>query len=667
LPAVKKVSNHKMFHQVVATVDQIMPINTQEGTGLVHTAVSAGTEDYKLGQKLGLPMIPVISNDASYLDGLGFLAGKNAKKNPKLILDYMVNKGFVFKIENYKHRYPGCWRCKTELVWKVTDEWYIAMDKNSKLDRKGPLRERMINSAKKIRWIPKFGLKRELDWLNNMHDWLISKKNRYWGLCLPIWECGSCGNVEVIGSKEELKSRAVSGWNKFEKPYLDFVTIKCSRCREHIKRIEPVGNPWLDAGIVPFSTISKDNKSMPLYLSDKKQWEKWFPANFITESFPGQFKNWFYSLIAMSSVLEGQSPVQTVLGFATMTDENGHPFHKSSGNAIEFVEGAQKAGADIIRWICARQNPVDNIFFGYNLANEIRRRFYLKIWNVYNFFVTFANIDNFKPDKKFTTSTNILDIWILVRLNELVYEVTHQLDEFDASRSAQTIELFVDDLSNWYLRRSRDRGGFVANKKDKDKFYQTLFRVLKSLSLTLAPFMPFISEVIYKNLTKNESVHLADWPTYSKLTKSELSLINEMHRLRVLVERVHAKRRKENLPVKRPLLKLIVTSKVNTLNSKLLEIAADELNIKEVVWKMGKRESLIFDKKMTPILEEEQKTRELIRSIQNERKVMMLSLTQKIHVENEWIPTSKLLVQELLNKTQSVKIVQGQKLLVHKV
>ena len=217
------------------------------------------------------------------------------------------------------------------------------------------LRERMKNSASKINWIPGFGMEREMDWLNNMHDWLISKKNRYWGLALPIWECKKCGNFEVIGSKEELNERSVTGKLKGtpHKPQIDEIKIKCSKCGEITQRIEPVGNPWLDAGIVAFSTISSDN-TKPLYLTDRKEWQKWFPAEFITESFPGQFKNWFYSLIAMSTVLEDINPMKTVLGFGSMLDEHGEAFHKSKGNSIEFNEGADKIGVDVMD-VCARK------------------------------------------------------------------------------------------------------------------------------------------------------------------------------------------------------------------------------------------------------------------------------------------------------------------------
>jgi isoleucyl-tRNA synthetase len=676
LPSVKKVSSHPKFHTVVATDDLIMPITTEEGTGLVHTAVSAGTEDYRLGQKIDLPMIPVINDDASYKEGLGFLTGKNAKKHPEIIFDYLEGRekkaeNWVFDKFLYKHRYPVCWRCKEELVWKVTDEWYIAMDKPTK---EGPsrgltLRERMMKAAKKIKWIPSFGLKREIDWLKNMSDWLISKKNRYWGLALPIWECQECGHFEVIGSKEELKEKAVSGWEKFEgksphKPQIDFVKIKCPKCGNIMSRIEPVGNPWLDAGIVSFSTISKDNHSAPLYLVDKDEWRKWFPADFITESFPGQFKNWFYSLIAMSTVLEDENPTKTVLGFATLLAEDGRPMHKSWGNFIEFNEGAEKMGVDVMRWIYARQNVSENLLFGYRLADETRRRFHLKLWNVYNFFVTYANIDNWKPGGKIEEADlSVLDKWILLRLEDLVKEVTENLDRYDAATASGLIEVFVDDLSNWYLRRSRDRVGFLAEDRlSKEAFYQTLYLVLEVLSRLLAPFTPFISDEIYCNLTKKESVHLSEWPHLDfAFLDGEKNLVEDMVYLRDIVEKVHAKRKELGIPVRQPLIEAIVVSpdkRFEKLSMDLFKIAEDELNVKRLVFKFAKEELVELNTKITPKLEEEAKARELLRKIQEERKKMNISFTQPTIVYSPWLPKDKQFLQMILKKSSSSKILK---------
>lgn len=698
LPIVAEISaKNDKFHTVVATDDLILPISTEEGTGLVHTAVSAGSEDFKLGKKLGLPMIPVIEDDASYMSGLGFLTGQNAKKNPGIILEYLkkldeAGRHFYFKTEKITHRYPACWRCKTELVWKVTDEWYIAMDEPSKLKAKREkskvtewgedegepappdtrtLRERMRVTAGKIKWIPGFGLEREMDWLTNMHDWLISKKNRYWGLALPIWECKNCGNFEVMGSKEELKERAVEGWKTFEKktphkPQIDAVKIKCSRCGHIMTRIEPVGNPWLDAGIVPFSTISENNKAAgfeptktkPLYLTDREEWKKWFPAAFITESFPGQFKNWFYSLIAMSTVMEDANPFETVLGFATLFDEHGRPMHKSAGNTIEFMEGADKIGVDVMRWMYVRQNPAENLLFGYHAADEIRRRFHLKLWNVYNFFVTYANLDGWKPSRA-TSGKSVLDKWILARLNQTVGAVTESLEKYDAFAASQTIEKFVDDLSLWYVRRSRDRVGPAAESaKDRDAFYNTTYNVLTTLSRIMAPFTPFMSDTLYMNLTKEESVHLTEWPSYKVVSVAERQLMSQMEVMRQIVEKVHSVRKENGIPVRQPLSKVKVWGDAKVSDKAVLALGMEELNIKQIVFASGE-EKIELDTKITPELAEEAEARELIRKIQEERKRLGLNLTQKVTVRTDKVPTNTKLVQWMSRKAQIEKFEKG--------
>ena len=541
LPIVKSAGkeNPKTFHNIVLDKDLVTAV---EGTGIIHIAPGAGSEDFQLGKRENLPVIALIDEEATYINGLGDLSGKNAKENPNLIFEKLKTQEggkFLFKLEDYNHRYPVCWRCKTELVWRVVDEWYIAMDARAHQGAKD-YRSRMIKVAKEIRWLPKWGLERELDWLANMQDWLISKK-RYWGLALPIWEC-SCGNFEVIGSKKELKKRAIEDWDKFSghsphRPWIDKVKIKCSKCGRIISRIPDVGNPWLDAGIVSFSTMPKE----------------WYPADFITESFPGQFKNWFYSLLAMATILEDKAPFRTVLGFATLLAEDGRPMHKSLRNAIEFNEGADKIGVDVMRWMYATQNPTDNLLFGYHKADEVRRRFHLMLWNIYNFFVTYANIDGFKvkSQKSKVKSDNVLDRWILSRLNQLIKTATQSLEKYDAFAASHTIEDFVNDLSTWYVRRSRDRVGPTASAgEDKNSCYTTLYEVLVTLTKLLAPFTPFLAEEIYKNLTGKESVHLEDW---SKTGKIERKLLAEMEMVRRICELGHARRKEAGIKVRQPL------------------------------------------------------------------------------------------------------------------
>src|SRR3989344_2458749 len=540
LPRVKEVAqkNPTTFHTIISTDDRIMPINTEDGTGLVHTAVSAGQEDFQLGKKLGLPLIEVIGEDASYLEGLGEFSGQNAKKNPKIILDYLTRKdaeidtekrgNWVFKILPYKHKYPTCWRCKTELVWRVVDEWYISMDK---------LRKPLENIVKEINWIPAFGKERELDWIKNMHDWLISKK-RYWGLTLPIYEC-ECGHFEVIGSKEELKKRAIEGWEQFDgnsphRPWVDAVKIKCKKCKKTVDRIKDVGSPWLDAGIAPFSTIQ--------YFSDKKYWKKWFPVDLISESFPGQFKNWFYSLLVMSAVLEETAPMKTIFGYASVRDEKGEEMHKSKGNAIWFDEAVEKIGADPMRWMYMRHNPADNFNFGYKAADEIKRKL-LTLYNVYTFFGTYVVKKDYPAVEEIPTPKNILDKWIISKIGHLVKVAEFNLDKYDVAKAMLAIEdFFINDLSLWYLRRSRKR--FHEEFSGREEAIETLYYVLLNTAKVIAPAMPFFAEEMYQNLktvAMPESVHLCDWPKV-KESETDLELEEKMDEVRNVVTMALAER-----------------------------------------------------------------------------------------------------------------------------
>jgi len=660
LPAVKEVAEEspKLFHTVVETDTQILPINLTEGTGLVHTAVSAGVEDFKLGKKLGLPMIPVIGDNADYLEGLGFLSGQNAKKHPEIILDYLEQRdqedadkgGWVFKIEGYKHRYPACWRCKAELVWKVADEWFIAMDKPGK---KGEtLRSMMIKVAGKIKWIPSFGLDRELDWLNNMHDWLISKKNRYWGLSLPIYECEKCKIFQVIGGHDELKEKAVRGWNKFEghtphKPYIDEVVIKCDQCDGEAKRILDVGNPWLDAGIIPYATLVDPKTKKVSYLTDKKYWAEWFPADFITESFPGQFKNWFYSLIAMSSVLEETNPFKTVLGYATCVGADGRPMHKSWGNSIEFNEAAEKMGVDVMRWMYCRQDPKKNLLFGFNLANDIKRSFHIPLWNILNFFLTYSELDGFAdklvdPDK---TKLTLLDSWLLAKLYATVDKVKLSLNRYQANLASEAIESLVLEASQWYLRLSRQRVWQNSeDKEDKLAFYSTLKYFLKELTILLSIFLPYFSEEIYSHLSQNQaSVHLETFPKLNPDWENP-SLVTDMTKLRQMAETGHIERKRNNIKVRQPLAQIeyfLDSEKMPELTKNFSAYQAllkRELNLKKVLFTSSKENTAKLDTVLTDDLTWEGKVRDLVRQVQKMRQEKGYKITDYIILQIPKVP-----------------------------
>jgi isoleucyl-tRNA synthetase len=500
-----------VVHPVIAWDE----VTDDEGTGIVHIAPGCGEEDFALGKRDGLPVLDPIDEFGVFREGYGWQTGRFAGATPDTdsdlaadVAEDLAAKGLVVSREKYRHHYPVCWRCGTQLLFRLVDEWFIAMD---------PLRSEISDVTHGVDWVPDgIGLEeRELDWLRNMRDWMISKK-RYYGLALPFWVCEACDAWEVIGSKEELRERAVAGWEAFEghtphRPFIDAVEIACPSCGGRARRISDVGNPWLDAGIVAYSTLN--------WATDPDYWAQWFPADFLTESFPGQFRNWFYALLTMSTVLTGRAPTRTLLGHALVRDEHGEEMHKSKGNAIWFDDAAEEIGADVMRWLYAGANPAVNVNFGFGPGADVVRRFFLPLWNSYGFFVTYARLDGWVPGEPVPIDRlSFLDRWILSRLDGLIADIRGALDGYDAARACRLIEAFVDDLSNWYVRRSRRR--FWKGELDDDKAaaYATLYEVLTSLTRLLAPFVPHLADALWQNLVvavdpaAPDSVHLADFP-----------------------------------------------------------------------------------------------------------------------------------------------------------
>jgi isoleucyl-tRNA synthetase len=553
-------------------------VSEEEGTGIVHIAPGAGKEDFALGKEHGLQVIAPLDDDGVFVAGFGWLTGKGAAEAAQSIFDDLKQKGLLYYVERYNHRYPVCWRCSTELVFRLVSEWFISMKE---------LRYDIMEVTRRIKWIPDFGLKRELDWLEHMDDWMISKK-RYWGLALPIYKCRGCGRVEVIGSETELQDRAVEGWDQFaghspHRPWIDQVRIACSSCGQTVSRIKDVGNPWLDAGIVSFSTLN--------YRRDRDYWRQWFPADWISESFPGQFRNWFYSLLTMATVLENQEPTRCIFGYATMRDEKGEEMHKSKGNAIWFEDAADKMGVDTMRWLYGGHNPATNLNFGYGTADEARRRFIIPLWNVYNFFITYARLDGYDPTMQRPKAiSSDLDRWITSELHILIKDVRAALGEYDSATAVRRTEEFVEALSNWYVRRSRRR--FWKGESDEDKLaaYHTLYGCLVTLSKLTAPIIPFITEEMYQNLVGSvdvsapESVHLCDYPV-SDESAIDPSLTEAVRLAMRVASLGRAARTKAKLRVRQPLPAVLVRTR--TLQEQdLLPLVADqirdELNVKAV-------------------------------------------------------------------------------------
>ncbi len=501
---------------VVHRVIRWNEVSDVEGTGIVHIAPGCGQEDFALSKAFDLPVIDPIDQFGVFGEGFGWQSGRyaGAAADPeediaRAVVADLETKGLLVAKESYSHSYPHCWRCGTQLIFRLVDEWFIATDR---------LREPISASTRSARWLPEgIGLmERELDWLRNMGDWMISKK-RYYGLALPIWECSECDRWEVIGSKDELRERAVAGWEEFEghsphRPWVDAVEIACGSCGGVARRTTDVGNPWLDAGIVALSTLK--------WNTDRDYWREWYPADWVSESFPGQFRNWFYALLTESTVMAGEGPFRTLFAYGLVLDEHGAEMSKSKGNSIPFDEAAERIGADVMRWMYAGANPATNLRFGYGPGHEVVRRFFLPLWNTYGFLVTYARLDGWTPGAADDAAARtLLDRWILSRLDTLVGSVRSAFDEYDAMTATRLIESFVDDLSNWYVRRNRRR--FWKGELDDDKraAYATLHEVLTTLALLMAPILPHLADALWENLVTSvdanapDSVHLAEFPT----------------------------------------------------------------------------------------------------------------------------------------------------------
>ena len=595
LPAVQAAFAEGYVHRVVPWDE----VGEDEGTGIVHIAPGCGAEDFQLAKAIGLPVIAPLDESGIVLEGFGPLSGRDVRDVAEPIIEHLKATDRFYRLETINHRYPHCWRCGTPLIFRLVDEWYISMgpvydqprDSLSAAQVDASLRYQIMDVVDRIRWIPDFGYDRELDWLLNMGDWMISKK-RYWGLALPIYDCAACGQIDVVGGREELETRAVEGWERFEghtphRPWVDEVRIACSGCGAPVERIKDVGNPWLDAGIVPFSTLHQ--REDPAY------WAQWFPADFITESFPGQFRNWFYSMLAMSTVLRREEPFKTIFGYATLFAEDGRPMHKSSGNAIEFDEAAERMGVDVMRWMFTKARPEENILFGWHAADEARREL-LILWNVYSFFVTYARLAAWTPKSGIddviaaAPAWPAMDKWILSRAAGLAGEVAKDLGDYDAVDATREISTFIDDLSTWYLRRSRDRMRAGADPADRDAAFATLHAALVTVVRTFAPILPFLSESMYQNLMVTvvpgtpDSVHLTSWPAAVMAAHRDPDLERAMATVRGAVDLARTLRAQAGLRNRQPLARawLALPDRGIAISDELLGLFADEVNVRDV-------------------------------------------------------------------------------------
>ncbi|MBS3141709.1 isoleucine--tRNA ligase [Candidatus Woesearchaeota archaeon] len=580
-------------------------VGEDEGTSLLHVAPGCGEEDHELGKKYSLKEIAPLDEAGIYADGFGEFSNKHVKKVNKEVIETLDKEGKLFQIKKYLHRYPKCWRCKEELVFRLVSEWFISSDE---------IRPLMKKEAEKVYWYPEHASKLMQDWLDNMQDWAISRK-RYWGLPLMFYEC-QCGHLEVIGSKKELKEKAVNKklvdkLPEFHKPWIDEIKIKCPSCSSEVERVKDVGDCWLDAGIVPYSTLN--------YLTDKKYWQKWFPAKLIVEM-REQIRLWFYSMLFMSITLENKTPYEKVLVYEKVYDEKGKPMHKSSGNAIWFDDGVEKMGADVMRYIYTSQNPQFNVNFGYSVGKEVLNTLKI-VWNLANYVQTYCK------SKKYT-KLRVEDRWILSRLENTKLQVLDNLEKLQVHKAHEALQRFlIDDLSRGY-------GKFIRDNLD-DKNTQAVLHIcfLDGIKL-LAPFLPFMTEKLYLEISnKKESIFLEEYPEPDKkLINPELE--KQMEILQKIIQDALAERDKVGIGVKWPLssLKIFCDKDTEKAISNLESLLKNQVNIKKILVESSKDYKLELDTKFTKELEKEGYTREVIRKIQNFRKESGLKKSDKINL-----------------------------------
>lgn len=547
-------------------------VTLTDGTGVVHIAPAFGEDDSNVGRKYDLPFVQLVNEKGEMTEETDW-AGTFCKKADMPILQDLENRGLLYSAPTFEHSYPHCWRCDTPLIYYARESWFIKMT---------AVKEDLIRNNNTINWIPEsIGKGRFGDWLENVQDWGISR-NRYWGTPLNIWEC-ECGHMHSIGSIEELKSMSENCPDDIElhRPYIDGVTIKCPKCGKEMHRVPEVIDCWFDSGSMPFAQYHYPFENQELF-------EKRFPADFISEAVD-QTRGWFYSLLAISTLIFNKAPYKNVIVLGHVQDENGQKMSKSKGNAVDPFEALETYGADAIRWyFYVNSAPwLPNRFHG-KAVIEGQRKFMGTLWNTYAFFVLYANIDEFDATKYELEYDKlpVMDKWLLSKLNTLIQAVDANLNDYKIPESARALQSFVDDMSNWYVRRSRERFWAKGMEQDKINAYMTLYTALVTVSKLAAPMIPFMTEDIYQNLVRSidkdapVSIHLCDYPE-ANAAWIDKELETNMDELLKIVVLGRACRNAANIKNRQPIGKMYVKAPLE-LKDFYLDIIADELNIKEI-------------------------------------------------------------------------------------
>ena len=568
--AEKRIGNKKAYYVVCDTY-----VTLTDGTGVVHIAPAFGEDDSKVGHRYDLPFVQLVNEKGEMTEETPW-AGTFCKKADMAVLQALEDKDLLFDAPLFEHSYPHCWRCDTPLIYYARETWFIRMT---------AVKEDLIRNNNTINWIPEsIGKGRFGDWLENVQDWGLSR-NRYWGTPLPVWQC-ECGHQDCIGSIEELKEKADNCPDDIElhRPYIDAVTIKCPKCGKEMHRVPEVIDCWFDSGSMPFA-----QHHYPF--ENKEIFEKQFPAQFISEAVD-QTRGWFYSLLAISTLLFNKAPYENVIVLGLVQDENGQKMSKSKGNAVDPFDALQTYGADAIRWYFYTSSApwLPSRFAGKTVV-EGQRKFMGTLWNTYAFFVLYANIDKFDATKYSLEYDKlaVMDKWLLSRLESTVKAVDDNLANYRIPEAAKALQSFVDDMSNWYVRRSRERFWAKGMEQDKINAYMTLYTALVTVAKAAAPMIPFMTEDIYQNLVKSidasapESIHLCDFPEVHE-NWIDPKMEEDMADLLEIVVMGRAARNTANIKNRQPIGTMYVKSEFQ-LSEFYKEIIEDELNVKEVVFK----------------------------------------------------------------------------------
>lgn len=605
-------------------------VSLEEGTGLVHIAPGHGPEDYQIGQEFKLPVLSPLDENGKMTEDAGWLKGMSVKEANKEVIAKLRERNIIFKESPINHSYPCCWRCDEELIYRTGEEWFISSEK---------IKPALVREAESVKAYPEWTKKSMLDWLNNLKDWNISRK-RYYGMPLPFWTC-ECGHTEVIGSKEELKKKAIRGFEQLKelhRPWIDNVVLKCAKCGKEMKRIPEIGDVWLDAGVVFFSTLD--------YLDDKRYWNKWFPADFITEMHE-QVKFWFYATLFVSVTLENRTPYKSFLAHGMVLDEKMQEMHKSKGNAIWAADALDKVGADIMRWMYCMQNPSQPMPFGYTISKNARNMINV-VYNTVNFLQTYCEINKFKP--KEVKKLDVSSKWMLSRLQTVKADVTKNLEELKPHMAAQVLEDFMlNDVSRWYGHLIRDHIKPDLDSESKDSMLNTFYTVCFESIKMLAPFMPFVTEELYlkffSKFEKGESIHFFDWPVAEKKLKND-KIEKDMEIARQIVEVANAARHDKGIKLKYVLPSLTVEGKPEIVDAakSLKEVIEELVNVKEVKTVTIAKEpnpneppqkfggKVTLGTEVTQDIKDEWLLSEVIRNVQEARKGMGLEIKDKVEL-----------------------------------